>query len=531
MTATHAGSLTAQALAGTAHSPHATPVSGAPVDAFPLPGDDAGRDLLLRAGAAAIYRAAGHLPERGVAPLERAPAESRALCPPEAAALIEAFIVTNRDDLLLEAAGQVARRGELLPPALLPVALKKARAFATAEMRAVLAPVVGERGRWLARHNEDWSWLLERTLPGERDALPTDAETIWQEGTTGQRIELLGRMRAHNPALAREWLEGVWKKEKAETRALLIIRCFTGLSLDDEPLLEAALDDRSKSVRNEAADLLARLPGSALSGRIRERADRALTYDGALLDGNPPKGAPPIEEADPGWARDGLPDEAIYGEGGLSATYLRGLLERTPPSHWTERFSADPTTLIAASAKAHWRSPIFGGWAAAAITFKDHVWASAIWDTWLAMEPDELKHISSDRLSHFRTLARVVQPDRLESLALRLIAEPNAYVGISPVDALGFLERPWSVAVAQAYLDGLRAFAGALTPDATVTAPWDTTLETAALALPEAVLAGAREPITVPESTRWQIGQFGRQLDAFAETIRLRERLGKVLPL
>src|SRR5512146_2493233 len=75
MSATRANSLTAVALVGVAHSPGAAPATGAPVDQLALPGEDAGRDLLLRAGAAAIYRAAGRLPRRDVPAPEPAPDE------------------------------------------------------------------------------------------------------------------------------------------------------------------------------------------------------------------------------------------------------------------------------------------------------------------------------------------------------------------------------------------------------------------------------------------------------------------------
>ena len=52
-----------------------------------------------------------------------------------------------------------------------------------------------------------------------------------------------------------------------------------GLSLADEPLLEAALDDRAAEVRSWAAYLLARLPGSALGQRMAERALGCLRLD------------------------------------------------------------------------------------------------------------------------------------------------------------------------------------------------------------------------------------------------------------
>ena len=45
--------------------------------------------------------------------------------------------------------------------------------------------------------------------------------------------------------------------------------------MDDEPFLESALDDRSREVRQQAADLLTRLPDSRLALRMAERAGPA----------------------------------------------------------------------------------------------------------------------------------------------------------------------------------------------------------------------------------------------------------------
>ncbi|HEX9036590.1 MAG TPA: DUF5691 domain-containing protein [Ktedonobacterales bacterium] len=525
MTATRPNSLTAQALAGLAHSPNASPTTGAPVDGIPLPGEDAGRDLLLRAAESAIYHAAGRLPARGVAPLEAAKTEERPICPPDAAALIEGLVVTGRDDLLLEACARMERRGELLPPTLLPLTLKKARAFATNELRAALGPLAGERGRWLASHNPEWSWLLERTLPGVRDALPPDAETIWQEGTTRQRIALLGRLRTQDPALARDWLEGVWKKEKAETRASMLETFATGLAPDDEPLLEAALDDRGERVRAVAARLLTDLPASALALRLRDRANAAITFDGAALDADPPAAI------DGSWARDGLPTQSISNKNGQRAFWLAALLERVPPAHWTERFGVAPAALIAASAASKWRASILESWSTATTSFQARDWALALWDALLAMPDKEIAQMDADRASYCRPLAPLLPPATLDAFVLRVLAAPDTYADMGLRAALDLLPRPWSVAVAQAYLDGLRAFAVVTDTKARATDPWDTTLNDAALAMPETAFTVAREPIAVPEAQNPYSSRFKNQLNAFAETIRLRERLVKVLPL
>lgn len=521
----NAGRLTALAFAGLAHQPKAALESGELVDTLVLPGEDVGRDLLLRAGALAIYRVAGRLTERDMVALEPAPGESRPVCSAEAAALIDGLIVTGRDDLLTEAFERMERRGDLLPPALLPAALNKAQAFTTHEMREALAPVMGERGRWLARHNPSWSWALERTLPGERGVLPPDSETIWQEGTSTQRVALLARLRSVDPALARDWLNAVWKKEKAEMRASLLETFATGLAAGDEPFLEAALDDRGERVRTVAANLLASLPGSALVTRIRARAEATLTYIGGKLDANPPK------DTDATWTRDGLPAKVSGEKGGQRASWLEALLERVPPAHWSARFIASPEALIAACSASTWRLSLLAAWTAAAARFGDRSWAEALWDAWLALPAKELSRRRGGRVSQARSLAPWVSSRRADDLALQLIAEPTAYDDSGLSDALDILPHPWSDEVARAYLTGLRAFVVTFNPNARDLSNWMATLAGAALALPESAFTETLEPFALVEGNNYQNQMLKRQLEAFGETIHLRERLVKVLQL
>lgn len=519
MSATRANSLTAVALVGVAHSPGAAPATGAPVDQLALPGEDAGRDLLLRAGAAAIYRAAGRLPRRDVPAPDPAPDETRPPCPPDAAALIESLLATRNHALLSEAFARVARSGYILPPSLLPLPADTV----VRENAPTLLQLIGERGRWLGRFHPAWFWTAN-TLPGDGDALPPDAETIWQEGATAQRLALLARLRASDPARARDWLASVWKQEKAETRAAMLGTLATGLSPDDEPLLDAAVDDRSDRVRAVAARVLTLLPHSALAGRIRARADAALTFDGAALDANPPAAI------DADWTRDGLRAQSIKQQHGPRAFWLAELLERVPPAHWVERFGKSPAELIAATVASQWRVTILHAWADATVRFQDAAWAVALWDAWLAMPSKELKRANEDRAALCRPLAPMVPPAVLEALALRMLADPSAYDGILLYEALDFLPRPWSLVVARAYLDRLRAYAGSLDPKSRLT-DRDGTIDSAALALPEEAFAEALEPIALLESQNPYQTSFQRQLEAFAETIRLRERLVKVLPL
>jgi hypothetical protein len=56
-----------------------------------------------------------------------------------------------------------------------------------------LRPVIGERGRWLSRFNPAWRWAADGSAAG--DGVADDAETVWNEGTPAQRLEVLRRVK------------------------------------------------------------------------------------------------------------------------------------------------------------------------------------------------------------------------------------------------------------------------------------------------------------------------------------------------
>ncbi|HET7036317.1 MAG TPA: DUF5691 domain-containing protein, partial [Thermomicrobiaceae bacterium] len=261
--------LTTLALAGVAQAAaegEPAPATGTPLDGLlaRFPGAEPERWLLLAAGALAVYRQAGRCGLSDVSAPEPAPQGEPPACPAGAADLLAAMLTGQHAGLLPEALALLRRAGRRLPPELLPAAL----GFGARQgnLRPALSPVIGARGRWLARFNPDWRWAEDD------GALPPDAAAIWEEGTSERRLALLRRMRAENTEQGREWLVASWQSEKADFRAKAVAALAQGLSLADEPFLDAALDDRGQGVRAEAAALLARLPGSALVDRMRARA-------------------------------------------------------------------------------------------------------------------------------------------------------------------------------------------------------------------------------------------------------------------
>lgn len=511
-------SILTTALVGTAQRAPSEPAGETPTDALvqALPATERERTLLLQAGCMAIYTQAGahstivsDLPDP--TPDERLSAGS-----PAAANLLRQLLSephSLRDALLQEALDRLAAAGLRLPYDLLPAALD----LRTSELRAIVARVAGERGRWLSRFNPAWSWLCE-TLAEAAELDPTTAETVWQEGTTAQRIAVLRQLRTSDPARARDQLAAVWKREKAEVRADLLGAVEIGLSADDEAFLEAALDDKSVAVRAVAASLLTHIPASALAARMRERAATMLTFADGKLNVSMPAAL------DNDTIRDGIVEKPPRGTG-ERAWWLAQIIRCVPPSYWLEHFNATPETLIAAASASKWRSTLLEAWTRAAVTFDDLPWLTPLWSYWLQaarekedVDPDEMRALLAPRVS----------PAALEEWALSVITDPAAD---NHPEALAMLPRPWSVPVTRAYLAGLRAFAGSLTNESSSADPWDDTFHTAARAIPPECFAEALEPIDLPRDNRqFQIAGFRRQLDTFVETMRTRQRIHKEIP-
>src|SRR5690242_16402699 len=94
--------ITTAALVGTARGVGRT-TTGTSVDTLQLPGVSTERDLLMRAGALAIYRAAGYVPGAAPETTPPAPEETRLECPPSVAALMETLLGARNGVLLGEA--------------------------------------------------------------------------------------------------------------------------------------------------------------------------------------------------------------------------------------------------------------------------------------------------------------------------------------------------------------------------------------------------------------------------------------------
>jgi hypothetical protein len=345
---------------------------------LPPAGDDTGDPaavLLDRAALLTAARRAGRRPDRAE-PLPACEPDPRPAVSPAAADRLTRILQGEQPDLLLEWLTAVAARGVRPPTQAIPALLDRARRAARTDpgLTRLVAETGGRRARWLAALNPDWEFAAAPALAGD------DA---WRLGDSGQRRDYLIALLGRDPGTARELVRGSWDAAGPAERAMFLSVLARRLGPADEPVLEAALDDRTEDIRARAAYLLARLPGSALGRRMAGRALRCVRLEhgarGTRLVITPPT------ECDAPMRRDGITPGPTAGPHPPPhppslperARLLGQVVARTPLRAWTDAFGLTAAQIVALpsgdSAPA-----LFTAWTRAAIAQRDHEWTAAL---------------------------------------------------------------------------------------------------------------------------------------------------------
>ena len=552
------------ALLGTAK--HPAPPADHPAEALAaeLKDPSAERQLLLRAGARTIHQLAGFIPPQAEA-IPAAPPDKRPVCSRRAAQILADWIAAHQHDLLIEAYQRLDRAGQRLRPELLHRALMgcihstlNTSAGSGGEKRTTqvvhryeqvyqaLSPVLGERGRWFYPfHQEYVRSAASDTAPGTGPANPSPNadEERWKEAPHPERRWTLETLRQTDPERARQWLMAAWSTEKAEHRAEFLETLATGLSGADEEFLGRALDDRSGEVRSTAAKLLARLPGSELSRRLREMAEGILAYLPVVVrrkSGDAPATPPPRgligtltvtlpPQFDKTWKRLGIEEKPPAGKG-ARAFWASQVLALAPPSHWESHFQAPAAELIEAAGGCDDGSVVLEAWSEAALLFDEQTWISALWDWWYGRElPPRPGAESQNVLGWLVRLAKKMEPAGLTERAVRLLEDPNADRTLPLlVEVIEEIPRPWSPALARKYLAALRHYlARAADQPRYEDALFHETCYAAAVALPEVCFEEALQGwdclLSEGEQSTFRRRNAAAVLDKFLGVVRLRK--------
>jgi hypothetical protein len=446
------GDVLATALVGTQRRtlPAGVPSHGDPAEA-----------LLDAAGALTLYRRAGVSPRTGLTVPAPAPDDSAIPLVPWVAAARAADLLAvdaagygtsnavpvrdadGRLELLAEWLGAV--HGRRVPGELLPALLEIGRRQRA--LRPLIAAAGGPRAPWLAAQRPEWGFL--DTADRFDGRTPADDTAGWELGTIGRRVGILSALRRRGPQSvqrAREMLAEAWPAETPDDRAALLGALAVGLSADDEPLLETALDDRRKEVRGAAIELLALLPDSAYSRRMIERTTACVRATGGRVLITPPSAC------DKGMRRDGITPRPPAGIG-ERAWWLEELLSRTPLRVW-----GDPDEFLRRPVTDEWAAVLRRGLARAAAGQREPGWATALTGQLTAEvaaggRPD-------DRLL-LEALYDALPSDALSAIAVEVLRRGlagAAAVGVEHV--LELCPRPWPPALVESVFAALDDLGG-----------------------------------------------------------------------
>ncbi|NJN15426.1 MAG: hypothetical protein HC822_03600 [Oscillochloris sp.] len=416
--------LAAAALIGTARRPN-LPSPPAPLaELVPHDIPDPAAMLLDIAAATAIYVRAGALPPlREMIGFPPAPHDAQPACSAEAARHLALILEDSQRTDLPEWLAALIAAGLRLPDARLPDLLDLGRT--QPELRDLIRPALGARGRWLADLNPEWGYTQ----------IDLDPLTSWQDGDRLERRAALALLRAADPEHARDLMIAAWPNERADERVAFVEIMAPGLRMADEPWLEDALNDRSREVRRQVADLLTRLPGSRLAGRMTTRALRYVQLEwGRKISVTLPNAC------DEAMIRDGIEPRPPRSGLGERAWWLMQIIARTPPAIWLQRWNLAPADILGV-APDEWRPLLIEGWQSATTNYADVEWATALVTLALA----------GDATIQLESLITVLPARQRDDLLIRMFAANHHSTG-RELAVLRALPIPWSDRVAHAAL-------------------------------------------------------------------------------
>lgn len=416
--------------------------------------------LLSAAALASLYRKAGQKAlDLPASEQQTAPQNSLPECSIRLALILETVLTRNEyNSLLPEFCAGLQAQGKVLHRNMLVRVLRALRQY-SGESRQALIEILGERGIWLMQYEERVSKLqpLETINLDDQDTV----QNSWETSNLNQRLSLLAQLRQHDPARARELLSSNWQKESAQDRAELLGSLELGLSMEDEPLLEEALDNRSQMVRYRASGLLAHIPESPFVARMLERARQYIKVEEApvkgltgkiakLFTGNQkvPRFAvtlPPQD--DKVLLRDGVDGkQGLYGMG-VGAGMLLQIIAATPLDYWTES-GFDETSLIKAAQHDEWSQSIVTGWTHATMRQKNRRWALALVD----------QPLLASQYGSLNELISLLSREQQEALVVKMFTDVKHNKKLRQVlpNFINAVEGPWSVAFSDAVFEHLQ---------------------------------------------------------------------------
>ena len=408
-----------------------------------IPKEDRDSELFSTAAIIGIAQIAGRIPNKLEATVHTSPAESLKLISEEASIFLRRILEGEHEEVLPEFLALTASHNRVVPPETLPALL----GLGKHKLRKLVLPVIGERGKWLARQNPAWSYAL-----GQEDGNMT-----WETATRAERVQSLEHLREGDAKQAIELIQSTWEHDPPEERAAFVAVLSNRLSMEDEPFLETCLDDSRKEVRDAALDLLLRLPKSRHAQRMAKRLEPLIEYKSQLLRGDSLHVTLP-EEMDAQAKRDGITGATLSKKLGKQANVLLQMVSLMPPAFWTQKWTQSPEKIIQTALKSEWKEALILGWAFATERSGDVTWAAAIAD--VVLKHGEGRKIIAEL--DLRGIVKLIPIDKFEALTkasiLKTINDLNdAHPMLMLLEAY---DRPWSEPLSRTVMASMQRQAG-----------------------------------------------------------------------
>jgi hypothetical protein len=290
--------------------------------------------ILADCAAYGLARRGGRVAPHSAAPvIPPAPADTQPQASSRVGGILTQVMASEDNEMLRECCLTITRSGMVVPYRQLPDLL--AAATARSVIRDAVVPALGTRGRWLAERRGAWSWAVGGIDDGE----PIDIEEAL-DLSPAQRKARLVAARQQDPVRFREYVDANWAElRRVEDRKLLVAAFADRLGPDDEPVLERALDDRASTVREEAVELLRRIPGSALTRQAEQRLRDGLVLR-MVIDLNPDG---PYEREP---TRDEIRTSPVRRTG---SARLKADAQAVSPDFWLEHYGPKAPRMLRAS--------------------------------------------------------------------------------------------------------------------------------------------------------------------------------------
>jgi hypothetical protein len=321
--------------------------------------------LLKTAAIARLHDRAGGLPsspDRELPP--QCPVDPRPRCGARAAWHLRSMLAGSFGAVLPEWLAAIAAAGQRVPEELVPPLLKSA----ARQHGELVLQAVGPLATWL-------------DMPiGQLKPLPGTVAVDWETATVQERVALLDDLRRRDAAAAIEKIESTWAVDKADHRKEFVRTLQHGLGLADEPFLERTLEDKSVVVRRVAADLLARIPASALVQRVASTAKDCVVVvkKGMLLNRKNALEVRLLAELPPALVRDGVEAKGAPQGIGERAWWTQQAIGLAPPSLCSEWLNLSAESLVEAAGNGDDAKLLMTAWAHAALRHRDVAWARAL---------------------------------------------------------------------------------------------------------------------------------------------------------